>query len=245
MTIRKLISAIIILASLSLILIGGNLYSQPFKNEDLASKQAKHLEEVKKHLDIHLQDISNLKSDINALKEEFKILNTTVEGLIEGKAEAEALDLAKKQNVVVEKRINTLNETIRVRTEIKDKAGYLAKALKAASTLTERKKNIKDEAALLPASQFEGIQKEVELLKAGLQATLSVVKEKETYLSTSKTSSDASRLKLEKEKEGLNDKLKTFTNRKPSTQKESYKIDNTKRSLESEIKLKNEKVNLL
>ena len=53
----------------------------------------------------------------------------------------------------------------------------------------------------MPASQFEGFQKEVELLKAGLQATLSVVKEKETYLSTSKTSFDASRLKLEEEKE--------------------------------------------
>jgi hypothetical protein len=158
MTIRKLISAIIILASLSLILIGGNLYSQPFKNEDLASKQAKRLEEVKKHLGIHLQDISNLKSDINALKEEFKILNTTVEGLIEGKAEAEALDLVKKQNVVVEKRINTLNETIRVRTEIKDKAGYLAKALEAASTLNERKKKVKEEAALPPCCQHPNLK---------------------------------------------------------------------------------------
>ena len=159
MTIKKLAPAFIILVSLSFVLTGGNLYSQPFKNGELTSKQTEHLEEVKKHLDIHLQDISNLKSDINALKEELKILNTTIEGLIEGKAEAEALDLVKKQKVFVEKRINTLNETIRVRTEIKDKAGYLAKALKVASTLTERKRKIKDEAALLPASQFEGIKK--------------------------------------------------------------------------------------
>ncbi|MHC4307595.1 MAG: mechanosensitive ion channel family protein [Planctomycetota bacterium] len=85
----------------------------------------------------------------------------------------------------------------------------------------------------------------MELLKAGLQATLLVVKEKETYLSTSKTSFDASRLKHEKEKKKLADKLKTFIRLKPSTQEESYKIDTTKRSLECEIKLKDEKVNLL
>jgi chromosome segregation ATPase len=205
MIIRKLVPAFIILVSLSFVLSRGNLYSQPFKDEELTSKQTEHLEELKNHLDVHLQDITNLKSDINALKEELKILNTTIEELIEGKAEVEALDLVTKQKVIVEKRINTLNETVRVRTEIKDMAGYLAKALEAASKLTERKKKINDEAALLPASQFEGIQKEVELLKAGLQATLSVVKEKETYLSTSKTSCDSSRLKLEKEKEGLRD----------------------------------------
>ncbi|MHC4321154.1 MAG: mechanosensitive ion channel domain-containing protein, partial [Planctomycetota bacterium] len=245
MIIRKLVPAFIILVSLSFVLSRGNLYSQPFKDEELTSKQTEHLEELKNHLDVHLQDITNLKSDINALKEELKILNTTIEELIEGKAEVEALDLVTKQKVIVEKRINTLNETVRVRTEIKDMAGYLAKALEAASKLTERKKKINDEASLLPASQFEGIQKEVELLRAGLQATLSVVKEKETYLSTSKTSCDASRLKLEKEKEGLNDKLKTLTNRKPSTREESYKIDNIKRSLASEIKLKDEKVSLL
>jgi len=245
MIIRKLAPAFIILVSLSFILSRGNLYSQPFKSEELTSKRAKRLEDAKENLDVYLQNIANLKSDINALKEELTILNTTIEKLVEGKAGVEALDLVTKQKVIVEKRINTLNETIRVRTEIKDMAGSLAKALEAASRLTERKKNVKDEAAKLPASQFEGIQKEVELMKAGLQATLSVVKEKETYLSTSKTSFDASRLKLEEEKEELNDKLETVTSRKPSTQEESYNIDNTKRSLEGEIRLKDEKVNLL
>ncbi|MGR3292666.1 MAG: mechanosensitive ion channel domain-containing protein [Candidatus Scalindua sp.] len=245
MIIRKLAPAFIILVSLSFILSRGNLYSQPFKGVGLASKQAKRLEDVKKNLDVHLQNLANLKSSINVLKEELKILNTTIEKLIEDKADVETLDLFKKQKVIVGKRINTLNETVRVRTEIKDKAGYLAKALKVASTLTERKRKIKDEAVLLPASQFKGIQKEVELLKAGLQATLSVVKEKETYLSTSKISFNASRLRLEKEKEKLNDKLKTFVSRKPSTQEKSYKIDTAKRGLASEIKLRDEKVNLL
>ena len=245
MIIKNTTSAIIILVSLSFILTRDNLYGQSFKTEELTSKQAKHLEGVKKNLDVHLQNIANLKSSRNVLKEELKTLNTTIEKLIEDKAEKEAVDLATKQKVIIEKRINTLNETVRVRAEIKDKAGYLAKALAVASALTEGKKKIKDEAALLPASQFEGFQKEVELLKAGLQATLSVVKEKETYLSTSKSSFDALRLKLEKEKENLNDQLKTVTRLKPSTQEESYKIDTTKRSLESEIKLKDEKVNLL
>ena len=245
MIIRKLAPIFIILVSLSFTLSRGNLYSQSFKSEELTSKRAKRFEDVKKNLDVHLQNIANLESSINVLKEELKILNTTKEELIKGNAEAEVLDLVTKQRVIVEKRINILNETIRVRREIKDRAGYLSKTLEIASTLNGRNKKIKDEASLLPASQFEGLQKEVELLKAGLQASLSVVKEKETYLSTSKTYFDMSRLKIEEEKEELKDKLETVTSRKPSTQKEIYKIDKTKRSLESEIKLKDEKVNLL
>ena len=245
MIIRKLVPAFIILVSLFFVLIRGNLYSQPIKSEDPTSRLAERSDDVKKNLDVFLHDIAILKSNINTLKEELKIVNTTIEKLIEDKTKADALDLLSKQKVIVEKRIKTLNEAIRVRTEIKDKAGYLAKALAVASTLTERKKNIEDEAGQLPASQFEGIQKEVELLKAGLQATLSVVKEKETYLSTSKTSCDASRSTLEEEREKLDENLETIISRKPSTQEESYEIDITKCSLENEIKLNGEKVNLL
>ena len=245
MIIRKLAFTIIIFVSLSFILIEGDLSGQPLKTKEQTSKLAERYEEIKKGIDVHLQDVASLKSSISTLKEELKRFNITIEKLTDSNAEVEALDIFTKQKVIVEKRINTLNETIRVRTEIKDKAGYLAKELKAASTLTQRKKMIKDEAALLPASQFEGILKEVELLKAGLQASQSVVKEKETYLSTSKMAFKTSRLKLEKEKEKLSDKLKTVTKQKPSTQEESYNIDNTKRGLESEIKLKDAEVNLL
>ena len=245
MIIRKLVPAFIILVSLFFVLIRGNLYSQPIKSEDPTSRLAERSDDVKKNLDVFLHDIAILKSNINTLKEELKIVNTTIEKLIEDKTKADALDLLSKQKVIVEKRIKTLNETIRVRTETKDKAGYLAKALAVASTLTERKKNIEDEAGQLPASQFEGIQKEVELLKAGLQATLSVVKEKETYLSTSKTSCNASRSMLEKEREELSEQLEAIRSRESSTQDESYEIDITKHSLEDEIKLKDEKVNLL
>ena len=245
MIIKKLAPAFIILVSLSFVLVSSNLYSQAIKSEEPTSRRVGHSDDVKKNPADDLYDITILKSNINALKEELKIVNATIEKLIEDKTKAEALDLVTKQKVIGEKRINILNETIRVRTETKDKAGNLAKALSVASTLTERKKNIKDEAGQLPASQFEGIQKEVELLRAGLQATLSVVKEKETYLSTSKTSCDASRSTLEEEREKLNEKLEKITSRTPSTQEESDEIDITKRSLENEIKLKDEKVNLL
>ena len=245
MIIRKLAPVFIILVSLSLVLTRGNLYGKPFENKELTSKQAKHLEDVKKNLDARLQDITNLKSGTSALKEELKVLNTTIEELTEGKAGVVALDLVTMQKSIVEKRIHTLSETIRVRAEIKDIAGSLAKALEVVSTLTARKKKVKDEADNLPASQFEGIQKEVELLQAGLQATLSVVKEKETYLSTSKTSCKALRLKREEEKESLSKKLETVTSLKPSTREEFFEIDNTKLNLESEIRLKDEKVNLL
>ena len=105
----------------------GNLYSQPSNIEGLTSKRARRLEDVKKNLDVHLQDIANLKSNMNILKEELAILNTTTEKLIEGKAEVEALDIVTKQKVIVEKRINTLNETIRVRTEIKGQGGLSGK----------------------------------------------------------------------------------------------------------------------
>ncbi|MBT7210240.1 MAG: hypothetical protein HN862_02335, partial [Candidatus Scalindua sp.] len=245
MIIKKLAPAFIILVSLSFVLVSSNLYSQAIKSEEPTSRRVEHSDDVKKNIDAYLHDIAILKSNINALKEELKIINITIEKLIEDKVKSEALGLVTKQKVIVEKRIKTLKETVRVRTEIKDKAGYLAKALAVASTLTESEKNIKDEADQLPASQFEGIQKEVELLKAGLQATLSVVKEKETYLSTSKTSCDTSRSTLEEEREKLNEKLEKITSRTPSIQEESYEIDITKRSLENEIKLKDEKVNLL
>ena len=125
MIIKNTTSAIIILVSLSFILSRDNLYGQPMEIEKPTSKQAKRLEDVKKNLNVHLQNIANLESNINTLEEDLKTLNTTIEKLIENKTGAEAIDLVTKQKVIVEKRINTLNETIRVRAEIKDRAGYL------------------------------------------------------------------------------------------------------------------------
>ena len=93
MIIRKLAPVFIILLFLSFVLTRGNLYGKPFENKELTSKQAKHLEDVKKNLDARLQDITNLKSGTNALKEELKVLNTTIEELTEGKAGVVALDL--------------------------------------------------------------------------------------------------------------------------------------------------------
>jgi small-conductance mechanosensitive channel len=244
MNIRRVVS-IIILVSVSFGLTTGNLCGQPAEIKDLVLKQATLLEDIKKILENHEQNITSLESSIKLLKGELETLEATKEKLIEDKAEVATLDLVIRRKDAIGDRINNLNETIRVKTELKDVASGLAKALEIMSTLTERKNRIIDEAALLPASQFESIQNEIELLKARLEATISSVKEKETNLSTSQSSLDTSRLRLEEEKKKLNDKLKTLSSQKPSTQEESYQIETMKRSLESEIKLRDEKVNLL
>jgi small-conductance mechanosensitive channel len=245
MIIRKSVSIIIILVSVSFGLTAGDLCSQPAEIEDPKLKQTTLLEDIKKVLENHELDITTLESNIKLLKGELETLNATKEKLIEDKIEVATLDLVIRQKDVIGDRINTLNETVTIRTEMTKVAGALEKALGITSTLTERKSRISDEAALLPASQFESIQKEVELLKTSLEAVLATVKEKETYLSTSQTSLDASKLKLEEEKKKLKDKLKTLTSQKPSTQEESYRIENMKRSLENEIKLQDDKINLL
>ena len=246
MIIKKLSFAFIILFSFTCLTMStvGHC-DQTAEVEDLTAKLTNFLNDVEKILESHEQEITGLESNISILKEELKTLNATRERLIEDKAEGAVLELVTKQKGVIEDRINTLNEAVRVRTEITDVAGALGKELEVTPTLTKRKSQISEEAALLPASQFEGIQKEAELLKAGLEATLSEVKEKETYLLTSKTSLDASKIKLEEEKKKLKDKIKALTGQKPSTQEESRQIENRKLSLENEIELQDEKVNLL
>src|SRR3989338_2313404 len=246
MIIKKLSFAFIILFSFTCLTMStvGHC-DRSAEVEDLTAKLTNFLNYVEKILESHEQEITGLESNISILKEELKTLNATRERLIEDKAEGAVLELVTKQKGVIEDRINTLNEAVRVRTEITDVAGALGKELEVTPTLTKRKSQISEEAALLPASQFEGIQKEAELLKAGLEATLSEVKEKETYLLTSKTSLDASKIKLEEEKKKLKDKIKALTGQKPSTQEESRQIENRKLSLENEIELQDEKVNLL
>ena len=246
MIIKKLSFAFIILFSFTCLTMStvGHC-DQTAEVEDLTAKRTNFLNDVEKILESHEQEITGLESNISILKEELKTLNATRERLIEDKAEGAVLALATKQKGVIEDRINTLDETVGVRTEITDVAGALGKALEVTPTLTKRESQISDEAALLPASQFESIQKETELLKARLEAILATVTEKETYLSTSKTSLDAAKIKLEEEKKNLRDKLKALTIQKPSTQEESYRVENMRRSLESEIKLQDEKVNLL
>ncbi len=245
MNIRKLVSLVIILVFMSFGMSGVELCGQPTELKDLILKRATLLEDIKKTLESNEQDIINIESNLKVLKGELETLDTTKEKLIEDKVDVATLDLVIRQKDVIGDRINNLNETIRVKTEIKNVASDLAKALEITLTLNERKNRISDEAALLPASQFESIQNELELLKARLEATTSSVKEKETLLSALQSSLDTSRLRLEEEKKKLKDKLKTLTSQKPSTQEESYRIETTKRSLESEIKLRDEKVNLL
>lgn len=242
---RKSASIIIIFVYLAIIAYEAELYSQPAEIKDISIQRTEFLENTKNILESSEQDVTNLEASLNTLKEELKTLKTAKDKLIEDKVEGESLDLVTTQKSVIENRINTLDETIRVKIEMKEVAGALEKVLEIAPVLAEKKGKISEEAALVPASQFESIQKETELLKARLEAILATFKEKETYLLTSKTSLDTSKLKIEEEKKRLNEKLKTLTNQKPSTQEKSYQIENRKRSLEHEIKLQDDKINLL
>ncbi|GAX63051.1 small-conductance mechanosensitive channel [Candidatus Scalindua japonica] len=242
---RKFASIIIIFVYLSFNTSKAGLCSQPADFNDIKLKQTEFQENIKDILGRNGQDITNLESNVNILKEEIKTLKKTKDKLIENKVEGEVLDLVTKQKSIIENRIDTLDETIRIKMEMKGVAGILEKELKIFPVLTDKKNKASEEAALLPASQFESIQKETELLKIRLEAIQATVKEKEAYLLTSKTSIDALKLKSEEEKKRLIDKLKALTNQKPSTQEDSYQSENRKRRLEHEIKLQDEKITLL
>ncbi|KHE91022.1 MAG: hypothetical protein SCABRO_03324 [Candidatus Scalindua brodae] len=200
MNMRKSTFIIIIFVNLAIIAYETRLYSQPAEVQGMAIQRTEFLENAKNILESSGQDITNLESSLNTLKEELNTLKTRRDKLIEDKVEGDALDLVTKQKSIIENRINTLDGTIRAKLEMKGVAGALEKALETAAVLTDKKSKINEESDLVPASQFESIQKETELLKARLEAILAIVKEKEAYFLTSKTSLDTSKLKSEEEK---------------------------------------------
>ena len=186
--------------------------------EDLTAIRTNFLNDVEKILGSHEQDIANLESNLSVLKEELKKLNTIKKKLIEDKDGGDVLDLTKRQGDVLGDRINTLNEIKRIRVETAEVAGNLEKELEAMSTLSDRKDKINEETSLLPASQFEGIQKEVELLEARLGAIIATFKEKEAYSLTLQTTNDALRLSLEEERKKLQKETEELAHQKPETQ---------------------------
>ncbi len=186
--------------------------------EDLTAIRTNFLNDVEKILGSHEQDIAHLESNLSVLKEELKKLNTIKKKLIEDKDGGDVLDLTKRQGDVLGDRINTLNEIKRIRVETAEVAGNLEKELEAMSTLSDRKDKINEETSLLPASQFEGIQKEVELLEARLGAIIATFKEKEAYSLTLQTTNDALRLSLEEERKKLQKETEELAHQKPETQ---------------------------
>ena len=246
MIIKKLLSAFIILFSFTCLTIStvGHC-GQTAEVEDLTAIRTNFLNDVEEILGSHEQDIAHLESNLSILKEELKDLNIIEKGLIDDKAGEDVLGLTKRQGDVLKERINTLNETKRTRVETTEVAGNLEKALKAMSTLSDRGSRISEEASLLPVSQFKGIQKEVELLEARLEAILATVREKEAHLLTLQTTNDAVRLSLEEEKEKLQKETEELASQKPETQERNVLIDSKKRLLENELKLRDDKVNLL
>ncbi|MFQ5713477.1 MAG: mechanosensitive ion channel domain-containing protein [Candidatus Scalinduaceae bacterium] len=242
MTTKKLTFVIIILASI--IHFAMSKVGHCSQAVDIGSIAVERTE-FQKILESHKQDVVYLESSVNTLKEELRTLNATKEKLIEDKVKGESLDLVAKQKNVIEDRINTLNEAIRVRMEMTEVAGNLEKAFGVMSALIERKDKVSNEAALLSAAQLESIQEEVELLKARLEAILAAVKEKEAHLLTLQTTNDGAKLSLEKERKKLQYELEKLTSQKPTTQEEALLIDNEKHLLENEIKLQDDKINLL
>ena len=171
MIIKKLLSAFIILFFFTCLTIStvGHC-GQTAEVEDLTAIRTNFLNDVEGILGSHEQDIAQLESNLSILKEELKNLNTIEKELIDGHAEGDVLDLIQRQGDVLGERINTLNETRRIRVETREVAGIVEKELETMSTLSDRKGRISEEASLLPATQFAGIQKEVKLLEARLEA---------------------------------------------------------------------------
>ncbi|MGR3302270.1 MAG: mechanosensitive ion channel domain-containing protein [Candidatus Scalindua sp.] len=246
MIIKKLSLTFIILFSFTCLTIStvGHC-GQTAEVEDLTAIRTNFLNDVEKILGSHEQDIAHLESNLSILKEELKKLNTIKKKLIEDKEEGDVLVLTKRQGDVLGDRINTLNETKRIRVETTEVAGNLEKELEAMSTLSDRKDKINEEASLLPASQFESFQKEAELLEARLESILAKAREKEAHFQTTQTTNDALSASLEEQKEKLLEGVKELVNQKPETEEESILIDNKKRLLASELKLRDDKINLL
>ena len=213
--------------------------------EDLTAIRTNFLNDAEKILGGHDQDIAQLESDLKSLKDVLGKLQAMEKELIEGKIEGDVLDLTIRQQKILEEKISILNETVRIRTETKQTAGKLKEALEAMSILSERKDRVNEEASQLPASQFEGIQKEAELLEANLEVILAKAKEKEAHLLTTQTTNDALSASLEEQKKKLLEEVEELVNQKPETEEESILIDNKKRLLANELKLRDDKVNLL
>ncbi|MFQ5686353.1 MAG: hypothetical protein ACE5GV_06800, partial [Candidatus Scalindua sp.] len=213
--------------------------------EDLTSIRTNLLNDVEKILGGHDQDIAQLESDLNILKDVLRKLQTMEKKFIEGKMGGDILDLTTRQQKILEERIRILNETIQVRTEKTEIAGNMKKTLEATTTLSGRKNKINEEASLLPGSQFASFQKEAELLEANLESILAKAREKETHLLTLQTMNDAVSLSLKDQKKKLLEEVKELVNQKPETEEESILIDNKKRLLENELKLRDDKIKLL
>ena len=195
MIIKKPLSTFIFLFSFTCLTIStvGHC-GQTAEVEDLTAMRTNFLNDVEKILGSHEQDIAHLESNLSILKEELKKLNTIKKKLIDDKAGEDVLGLTKRHGDVLGERINTLNETKRIREETTEVAGNLEKELETMSTLSDRKNRISEEASLLPASQFKGIQKEVELLEVRLESILAKAKDKEAHLLTTQTTNDAAKL---------------------------------------------------
>ena len=213
--------------------------------EDLTAIRTNFLNDVEKVFGSHEQGIAHLESNLSILKEELKKLNTIKKKLIDDKAGEDVLGLTKRQGDVLEDRINTLDETKRIRVETTEVAGNLENELETTATLSGRKNKINEEASLLPGSQFESFQKEAELLEARLESILAKAREKEAHFQTIQTTNDALSSSLKEQKERLLKEVKELANQEPEAEEESILINNKKHLLGNELKLRDDKINLL
>ncbi|MDR4498358.1 MAG: mechanosensitive ion channel [Candidatus Scalindua sp.] len=222
----------------------GNCNQSPaIKN--LTEKQTETLEYINKILANHVNYLTQKGADFRILREELNNLETSRKAFIADKRGKAVLDFITELKGVIEERINTLKETIKVRVEIIKEANAFKRALKEISTLTEKKNRLQEDAARQPASQFESIRKEVDLAKTRSAVIRATVKEKEDSLATSTTTLDSAKLKFEEEKKRLGKVLDTLANQTTQTQDEAEQTQYKKFLLENKIKLTEEKAEFL
>ena len=242
---KQLFTFTIVLYFILLTISSVGYCAQTLEVKDAEVNQEGLLEGVEKMLGSHEQDIALLESDLNSLKEVLEKLSIVEKKLIEGKGDDEALGLITKEEDILGNRINAISESIRARSETTEVANNLKKALEEKSSLSEMQNRVDKDALLLPVSQLESVQKESVLLEARLESILAMSRDREIDYLTMQSKNDAARLGLVGEKKQLQNEARKLTRLKPETHEGGTLIDSKKRILESELKLRDDKIKLL
>ncbi len=246
MIIKKLsFTFTIVLYSIFLTISAVGYCEQAAEVEDAAVNQEGLLDGVERIPGSHEQDIARLESELSSIEKLLEKLRTIERKQVDANDDGNVLDLIIKQEDILEIRINTISESIRVRSETTEVVNNIKKVLEAKPGLSEMQGSAYKDASLLPVSQLESVQKESVLLGARLESVLAMFRDKEANYLTIQSKNDTTRLSLEEEKEKLRDEAGELTDLKPEKREERSLIDRRKSLLKSEIRLRDDKIKLL
>ena len=245
---KKLNFIIIIIVFICLDNCGIIFGDQSVEENHLTEAQTEILSNAKTIISMHEQDISKLESNLNILKGKQNEIKVKEEYLSEQdltEKEKELLNLVIKHKDIIEISIDTLKDVKTLRVELTNESHKLEKGLAVTGSLIGSVKRINEHALTLPASQYESLKMEVELLKVSLETLEATAKERSANLSDSNATMYVAKKTTEEEKRRLEDDLKITKNQEYSTPEEFELIKYKIRYYEDLINLQNEKAYLL